>query len=539
MAEQPKIRNLGKYGVLTDPDPYDLPPEAFSMAVNCRFRNGRVTSSPVFRSVENLGQLDPRFLASANPTSGLDLLMIGYKTGRVFRYTTGVETDYSIVSYVDTISDGTWTTCHLADVFYINREDRVPWSLSASNSQFQPLANWNAAWSTKLLRGFNSALVALNVTKAGVQTQTMVKTSSFALAGTVPSSWDQTDPSTNATENILAEMEGPIIDASNFGDSLCIYSTDQTWLMQASGVTSIYNYRKLPFQKGAINANCSIQIDGRQVVFGPDDIWTHDGFSEKSICEGRVRDFIYASINMSKANRCFILHNRQLNELHFCYVSGDRIVAFSGTEGCNRQAVWNYVNDTWTFDDLPFVFSGCRANLDSTTTYATVTTTYATIGGTYQDQEDTSKRVLCYVGDTYSPASLTKSLYAFDPYGVGSIVSYAVDVNATKTLYLERDGIDLDVLGANLQGYKQMNYIVPQGRIDQTSSATIDFQFGAADGYNVNTVYSPWIGYNGVDLFKCDFGDSGRYLSMHIRFLDYKSMSLSGFDFDWQVTAER
>jgi hypothetical protein len=535
----PKLRNLSKYGVITDLDPYDLPIEAFSLAVNCRFRNGRIVSAPVFRSVENLGQLDPRFLASATPTSGLDLLMIGYKSGRVYRYSSGTETNYSIASYADTPSEGTWTTCHNADVFYINREDRVPWSLRVVDSQFQALANWDPTWTCKILRSYNSALIALNVTKGATQTQTMVKTSSFAQAGTVPASWDNSVPSTSATENILAEMEGPITDASNFGNALCIYSIDQTWVMQASGAASVYNYTKLPFQKGALNANCSIQIDGKQIVFGQDDIWTHDGVSEQSICEGRTREFIFSSINMAKANRCFITHNKQYGDLHFCYVSGDRLVQANG-EGCNRQAVWNYVHNTWTFDDLPLVFSAARANLDSTATYTTTTSIYSTVGGTYQDQEDTAKRVLCYVGDTNAAASLTKSLYAFDPYGVGSVVAFPVDMNATKFFYAEKDGLDLDELDADLQGYKQMNCIIPEGRIDQTSTATIDFQFGANDGFNmIPPIFAPWSSWNGADLYKCDFGDAGRYLSMRVRFNDFKTFSLSGLDLDFQIIGDR
>src|SRR5258708_21024010 len=124
----PKLRNLSKYGVLTDPDPYDLPPEAFSLAVNCRFRNGRVVSAPVFRSVENLSQSDPRFLATSTQTSGLDLVMIGYKTGRVYRYSSGSETNYSIASYADNPTDGTCITCHNDDVHFINRVDLAPWS---------------------------------------------------------------------------------------------------------------------------------------------------------------------------------------------------------------------------------------------------------------------------------------------------------------------------------------------------------------------------------------------------------------------------
>jgi hypothetical protein len=76
------VRNLAKYGIVTDPDPYDLPIEAWSFGVNCRFRNGRVSRSPVFRGVQVLGTSGPRFLVSHRPTSGLDFVFLGYTNGR-------------------------------------------------------------------------------------------------------------------------------------------------------------------------------------------------------------------------------------------------------------------------------------------------------------------------------------------------------------------------------------------------------------------------------------------------------------------------
>ena len=56
-----KLRGVGKTGIIADLDPYDLPLDAFSAGVNISFRNAKVASGPVFRSVLHLGQ---RFLGS-------------------------------------------------------------------------------------------------------------------------------------------------------------------------------------------------------------------------------------------------------------------------------------------------------------------------------------------------------------------------------------------------------------------------------------------------------------------------------------------
>jgi hypothetical protein len=366
----------------------------------------------------------------------------------------------------------------------------------------------------------------------------MVKTSSIPLAGTVPASWDIMNPATLASENILAEMQGPITDACSLGSDLIIYGFKQAWHMQANGQLSVYNYEPLPFQKGSLSANCSVEYDGKNVVFGPDDIWQHDGVSERSVCDKRTRDYIYGSLNLSKADRCFVSHNPKLKEITFSYVSGDPLIQFDSNNGCNRQAVWNYIDDTWTFDDLPSVHSAAQANLSNPLTYADVTATYNTIGGSYQDQEDGYKRTTVYVGSANSTSGLATSLYAFDLYGQGSTVAYPVDAAATKPRYLERTGVDLDEVGADLRGYKVLSSIYPQVRLGSGSSDLL-IDVGSSDSFNDNPVFTGYQPYNGADLKKLDFNTAGRYLAYRIRYEDFKEMTITGFDLDLKVTASR
>jgi hypothetical protein len=121
----------------------------------------------------------------------------------------------------------------------------------------------------------------------------------------------------------------------------------------------------------------------------------------------------------------------------------------------------------------------------------------------------------------------------------GSQVSFPVDENATKGLSLYRDGIDLDELDADLQGYNLISYIVPQGRLDANATADLQFPFGAADGFNETPVFTPFIAYDGDIHYKLDFNQAGRYLSLQAQFNDYHFVSLSGFDFDVQIIGER
>ncbi|MBW7970944.1 hypothetical protein [Bradyrhizobium sp. BR 10289] len=534
------LRNLAKFGVITDVDAFDLAPEAFSFGVNVRFRNGKITSAPVFRSVAALGTVSPRFVFASNPSTGLDLLFVGYLNGTVYRVTGSIENTYTVAGYTPSSVEASWSSTTLATVTYVNRSDRSPWYFRSSDPQFQDLSlsGWDSTWRCGLLRTCAGALVALNVTKGATNYPTMVKTSSIPTAGTVPASWDITNPASLAVENILADMAGGITDACPLGNDLIIYGFKQAYHMYANGLTSVYTFDPLPFKKGALNANCSVEIGGKNVVFGPDDIWQHDGTSEKSICDERVRTFIFDSLNLSKANRCFVCHNPKLKEITFAYVSGDGYLSFDGADGCNRQAVWNYANDTWSFDDLPFVYSAAESNLSNAMTYATVTATYDQFGGSYQDQEDGYKRTICYVGEANSAHNLITSLYAFDVYGQGSAAAYPVDANATKPRYLERRGIDLDELNADLRGYKTLSSVYPQVRLG-SGAANLMIDVGVSDTFNSNnpnwTGYQP---YDGADLYKLDYNAAGRWLAIRMKFSDYKELTILGFDLDLKITSK-
>lgn len=534
------VRDLAKYGVITDVDAFDLPVGAWSFAVNARFSDGRVQRGPVFRGAVTLGST-PRFLRAFDPGTGADLMFVGFSTGDVKTVTaTGTITTVSPGGYVPSTSEALYTSCALGGIFYVNRPDRIPWSWLTGASAFTNLGGgWDATWRTNLLRSYNGALVALNVTKSGTNYPTLVKTSDIVTdAGVIPSTWDHTLPTNNATENPLVGMRGAITDAGVLGDAMVIYGMNEAWVMQADGSSSVYRYAKLPFNKGAISANCSIEIGNKHYVFGADDLWVHDGTSEQSIADGRVRKFVFSSLRPNDFARCFVAHNPFLKEVSFCFCSGDNAVKWSNN-GCNRAAVYNYSTDTWSFDDLPLVFSADVTNANKTATWdGTTPSTWDTYGGSWQDQGGGFKRVLMFVGEEFSP--LSAKLYAQDLHGTGSLSAYDVDTAASPALLVRRDWLDLDEVGEELRGYKSLLGLYPEARLDD-GAAPLEFCVGSADYPTPASLplFSDWQTYDNDGNYKLDFMESGRYLSLQARFQDYKTMSLSGMDLDLVSTGSR
>jgi hypothetical protein len=533
----PKLRDLDKYGVITDVDPFDLPLGAWSMGINVRFEDGRINSAPVWRSVgDPLSNTSPRFVYVANRADNATSIFVGYKDGTVSQWAPTTEDAYSVSGYVPAEVEATWSGCTLAEVVFMNREDRVPWMLQPSDTAFSNLSDWDSGWRAKLIRSYASAIVALNMTKAGVRYPTMVKTSDIvADPGLPPSTWDETDPTNNATENLLTEMNGEIVDAATLGNSLILYSNSETWRMTADGSDEVYAYTKLPFSGGAISTNCAVEVNNRHYVFGSTDLWMHDGLTMTSIADRRVRKWVYASLNAKFSDKFFVSYNPTLNTISFNFVSGDQYVAFNGN-GCNRAAVYSITNGTWTFDDLPLVFAAGYAKVSlATLTWASVSATWETIGGSWKDLEDGFKRVPVYVGE--ATAGLTARVYARDPYE-GGVLTSEVDTVATRPGLLLRDGIDLDEFDADLRGYKIILGIYPQGRL-APDAAPLTFTFGVTDYPEVPPAFGLSQTYNAREDYKLDFTDAGRFLSMKMEYPDYKTMSLSGIDVDLDVLGQR
>jgi hypothetical protein len=221
-------------------------------------------------------------------------------------------------------------------------------------------------------------------------------------------------------------------------------------------------------------------------------------------------------------------------------VSSDPLVKFSNVNGCNRAAVYNLTDKSWTFDDMPSIFSYDDGPVSNLLTYAGATASFEDVGGSYQDQEDGGKRVTVCVGDGASAYGLQPTLYAFDLYGQGSVAPYPVDPHATAPVFLERTGLDLDELGAELRQYKLLRSIYPQARVDTSGGSVLQIAAGSSDDPNSDTpTYGDYQPYDGVDNYKVDLNTEGRWLALKMLWNDFRSFTITGLDLDIKTTGGR
>lgn len=530
------IRNLGAVGVITDVDPFNLPFNAYTRAKNVRFTEGNVERSPVFRNASTLS-FTPAFTMGISQPGSYDTILMADENFHIHEYANGTVTQvYTNASPSVSTVPVTGTT--LANIEYLNRPDFVPVYRGPTQSTFSALPNWPSNHRCKILRSFGDFLIALNTTEAGTEYPNRVRFSDIVLANQVPGTWDETDTTNSAGFNDLVQMKTPIVDGVTLGTNFFIYSSDQVWLMEFVGGTFIFNFRKVFDDAGVINKNCIVSVEGRHYVFDGNDIYMHDGVTRQSICDNRVRDYIFNGLDKSKSEQCFVQHNDVLEEIYFCYHTGDDMAIYTDSDACNRAAVFNYRENTWSFVDLPNVISGTSGNLNTTLTYATVTSTYATIGGTYHNQESQYTQYPLMVSRESTGDGISSSrLLALDNIDKGTLsLEHASDISTD--IILERVGIDLDESQIPLSGYKIIKAIYPQ--VSSVDAATsVDFHFGAADLPNTVPNYGDPTAFTIQTAYKLDSRASGRYLSYKVTADTINDITLSGMDVDIIVTGRR
>lgn len=537
------IRGLGSVGVVTDVDPFNLPINGYTRAKNVRFHEGKVTHGPIYRNITSDIVSNTVFACGVSNIGGYDTVLLVDDTFTVREYGNGTTTQRLAGS--GDASTLTITHTVLADVQYLNRSDRAPVARLPGNTDFVALDNWpndalTKKFTTTSLRSFGDFLLALGtketVANAASSFPNRIRFSDLALANSVPSSWDDADATKSAGFTDLVQMTTPIVDGATIGSNFLIYSSDQVWLMEFIGGTFIFSFRKLFDDAGVISQNCIVEVEGQHYVFDRNDIYRTDGVTRESICEGRVRDYIFAGLDMSKDSVCFVQHIPTLEEIYFCYHSGDDMALNDEADYANRAAVYNYRDNTWSFQDLPNVSAGGTSNFDTTETYSTITTAYNVTGGTYQSQESQYNVHPFFV--TRDGGSIDESRIVGLDFIDNGTITEEINSSFSQSAYLERVGIDLDEQGVELSGYKVISRMYPQIATVNTDG-NFDFTFGAADNPNATPNYGTASTFDAAVDYKIDSRMSGRYLSYKVSTPSLKDFAFSGMDLDVTVTGRR
>lgn len=239
-----------------------------------------------------------------------------------------------------------FTSCVLGGVLVFNNGADVPQYWGGSGTA-GTLTAWDSTWRCRSLRAFKNYLIALNITKSGVNYASMVKWSHAAQPGSLPDSWDETDPTRDAGELDVAETDDEAVDGLALGNTFIVYKERSAYGMQFVPNNDIFRVFRLPGNPGILAPNCVADTPVGHVVLtsGPDVI-AHYANEPRPVLKGRWKQWLRDNIDATNYANAFVFSNTPKDEVWVC-------IPTTGSTYCNRAIVWNYVDDTLTLLAIP------------------------------------------------------------------------------------------------------------------------------------------------------------------------------------------
>jgi len=514
MADLQRVEVKNVVGIVTDPNPSDVIPQAWTGGYNVKFRNGAVTKAAGFSrvfppTVQPSLHLQP-YLSQSVP------YWISGSATALHRTQGSTWQDVSRVSggpYTASIEHN-WNGGVLNQVVVLNNGSDLPQSLLPTDTKFTDLPNWPTDTRCKIMRPFKNYLVALGLTKDSIDNPTTVKWSSPADPGEVPFTWDVTDATNDAGENFLADTSGAIVDGKKLKDSFIIYKEDSVYSMRYIGGTFVFQFQQLFDDIGALSTNCIAEFDGKHFVVGQGDVYVHNGVQKSSIIDGKMKNYLYNSIKNTSLKSVFVVPDYNNNEMWVCFQSSDANIA----EGfANTALIWNWKDDNWSLRDVPQTPASTYGIVDPQVSDAwdddsmgwnTDTTAWG--NASYNP----SKSTLVFAGTSQNSVFAVGDTNLFD----GQTFKSRVD---RTQVYLGDD-----------QKVKFVSSVTPH----LSGKGTCSVYVGANMLHDSPTEwYGPYTYQIGVDD-KIDCRVSGRYVGIRFEFEDTQDWSLNGYTAEFTPT---
>lgn len=344
------VPNCGSVGVIKDLSVHELPIQAWTDCTNIRFLDGYAYQFYGHTEIYNTVPVVPQYVMAVTVV-GTPYWVFASAAKQYAVTNTGGAVVYTDISHVTPRTGivNRWTGTVFGGIPILNTGDTssVPmyWDQDLTH-KFVNLPAWPASTYCKSLRSFGPYLVALGITKPAGSFPYMVKWSSPADPGALPSTWDAADATQDAGENNLADGQDVIVDGLQLREFFMIYKQASNWRMDIVGGQYVFSFRKVLGVSGAMNRNCIVEVDGFHCVLTGSDVIIHDGQTPTSVLDKVTRRYLFQNIDVVGKDKCFVFKNTYLNEVFICYPQ-------IGSSICDRAVVWNYKDRTVSFRQLP------------------------------------------------------------------------------------------------------------------------------------------------------------------------------------------
>ncbi len=521
------IENAGSAGMVTDLPAHDLPPEAWTDALNVRFQN-QVAEKFLGHSVGFSTPAIPPQHAMFAVLSGSPVWF--YANGVAIHMTDGT-TDSDVTRTAGAYHGGAysqWNGGVIGGVPILNNNALLdyPQQWDTSTNKMKDLDNWPTGVYAKVIRPFKQFLIALNIIKGGVELPYTIKTSHPADPGTVPISWDETDATKDTIERPLSETVDEIVDGLTLGDIFVIYKEKTTWGMQYIGGQSVFRTWKLFTEFGMLAQNCAANTPLGQVVVSRGDVILHNGNSFQSIIDRQNREALFDAISDEFSSHTFVTLDKKYNELWICFAEQG-----AATPYATRAFVWNWQSRTWTQRELPslgFAISGLIPEPG-------VSYTFDSSSGSFDTDIGSFNQIL-------NPTAQDQILMC----GAADTLFYVADrtsqFNGSNfSSYLERRGLGIvgrDRAGnwrIDLQSVKFLRNVYP--KISGTFGTSFTVHIGSQMGLNDDITWHGPFTFDPATDAKIDCTISARVFSFRFESSTNTEWHLHGYGLDLDIIA--
>lgn len=342
------IDNVFLSGVNRDVDPVELPPNVWTTATNARMTLQGVDSVSRYSKKMSSLAVEDALQVYYFGHNGIDYWVTANATK--VQYDAGGSPTKFDNTFTALAGHG-WNGGNLNGILILNNGQDAPvyWDGDTAVTTLPTLADWpvfNGAGGgeitarAKIIRPFRNFIIAMHITDTNTSPDSIfhqrVIFSSTASPGSIPASWDYTDPSTGAGHQDLTDTNGAIVDGSPLGNLFLVYKEDSLWAMNFSGSSLIFDFYKLSDDINCLATNCIASFPGGHAVLGNGDFYVHDGTGNyQSPLTRKMRSWLFKNIDPDNFERCFVTRQPLFNEIWICFPE-------VGGTTCTKALCWNW-----------------------------------------------------------------------------------------------------------------------------------------------------------------------------------------------------
>lgn len=344
------LDNLGEFGVVSDLDGSESPPNSFTSALNIRFKDGYAERMQGHTAFFGTPSVTPYFLQPLTVNTSRFWVYAGLANIWVHDGATNTNITRSAGGNYTGTALNKWTGGSFNGVVVLSNGVDIPqfWG-GVPATPCAALTNWDANWRCASIRPFKNFLVACRLTETGTVRPQRIRWSAIAQAGTLPA-WAAA-PDNEAGSYDLTESAGEAVDSLQLGDIHIVYKEDSYYSLTFVGGNDIFRIQQLENQFGILAQNCAARFPGGHIVLGNGEVYTHQGGAAAPILTGRMRDWLFNRIDSTNFRLSFVTTNPRKNEAWICFPD-------VGRSSCTKALVWNWQSNTFGVRDIPNAFHG-------------------------------------------------------------------------------------------------------------------------------------------------------------------------------------